>query len=245
MNLEYTERQACPALRPYVRCLWQLRGRGAQPARVFPDGCMELVFHFGDRFEVRADGDWQQQDRALAAGQIRRALELRPRGLADVLGIRFHPGGAHAFLRCPQQEMAGRIWALEDCWGAAARRLLERLGNTAAEERMARAERELLSLHPKPPADLRALSGRQYRRRFEEAVGLTPKLFERIQRFQRALHVVSQMPLAQAAIDCGYYDQPHMNRDFAEFAGITPAQWIRETRGVLFVQDDPAGGGVA
>ena len=67
-------------------------------------------------------------------------------------------------------------------------------------------------------------SVRQMERRFVDAVGISPKLFCRMQRFER---MFSRMQCQDArwvelAISCGYYDQAHLIRDFREFTGTTP-----------------------
>jgi AraC-like DNA-binding protein len=56
-------------------------------------------------------------------------------------------------------------------------------------------------------------------------VGMTPKLFVRVQRFQRALTRIGRLGQGQLALACGYFDQSHLIRDFADFAGITPAEY--------------------
>jgi hypothetical protein len=61
----------------------------------------------------------------------------------------------------------------------------------------------------------------------QREVGMTPKLFLRIQRFQRALAKIGCLDRAQVALACGYFDQSHLIRDFSEFAGITPAEYAR------------------
>ena len=62
---------------------------------------------------------------------------------------------------------------------------------------------------------------------FREEVGLTPKRYQRILRFQRALRAMrtaTPAPLAAIAASCGYADQAHMSRDFKEFSGLTPGR---------------------
>ncbi len=68
---------------------------------------------------------------------------------------------------------------------------------------------------------------------FREEVGLTPKLFCRIQRFQQALRHVESHPLmgcpvdwVKVALDCGYYDQAHFIHDFRAFSGINPSAYL-------------------
>jgi AraC-like DNA-binding protein len=67
---------------------------------------------------------------------------------------------------------------------------------------------------------------RQLERRFLADVGMTPKTFARIARLQTALaQIAAGASLADAAHACGYYDQPHMTRDFTRLAEISPAAW--------------------
>jgi len=67
------------------------------------------------------------------------------------------------------------------------------------------------------------VSERQFERRFKARVGLTPKHFARLQRFERAVNLARSAPsLSVAAQDAGYYDQSHFIRDFRGFVGVTP-----------------------
>ncbi|MFC9438431.1 helix-turn-helix domain-containing protein [Nocardia sp. NPDC057030] len=69
-------------------------------------------------------------------------------------------------------------------------------------------------------------------RRFGTEFGLGPKLAARITRFERARRMLERTPsfitIAQVAASCGYYDQAHLNRDFAELAGTSPTVWLSE-----------------
>lgn len=82
-----------------------------------------------------------------------------------------------------------------------------------------------------------ALSPRQLRTLFHREVGLGPKAVGRLMRFQRAsgeiaagIHSGRQQPLAKIASHSGYYDQPHLVREFRELTGISPSGWIAEER---------------
>jgi AraC-like DNA-binding protein len=81
-------------------------------------------------------------------------------------------------------------------------------------------------------------------RRFTDEFGLGPKLAARLVRFERARNMLQRAPsfvtIAQVAASCGYYDQAHLNRDFAELAGCSPREWLREEDLPLFQDgDDP------
>jgi transcriptional regulator GlxA family with amidase domain len=86
----------------------------------------------------------------------------------------------------------------------------------------------LLLREPRPIADVArrmGVSPRHLTRTFRHAVGLTPKMFARISRFQRVAAVLDHEPgdvLAGVALACGYYDQSHLVRDVRAFAGGTP-----------------------
>jgi methylphosphotriester-DNA--protein-cysteine methyltransferase len=69
------------------------------------------------------------------------------------------------------------------------------------------------------------LSLRQFERRFHASVGLTPKLFSRMQRFIQVFRTLGDSPSnwVDTAVACGYYDQSHLIRDFKDFSGETPA----------------------
>ncbi|MEZ0611865.1 helix-turn-helix domain-containing protein [Fibrella sp. WM1] len=72
------------------------------------------------------------------------------------------------------------------------------------------------------------ISERTFERRFEQYVGISPRLFSRICRFQSALSQLesrSYGKLSDIAFDNGYADQSHFIRSFKEFTGSTPLQF--------------------
>lgn len=67
--------------------------------------------------------------------------------------------------------------------------------------------------------------------RLRSYLGVTPKRYARIMRFHRAISSLgTDTTLAQVALDLNYYDQPHMYRDFCQFAGMTPAAFLAAKR---------------
>src|SRR5688500_16664579 len=109
--MDYREYPPTPRLAPYVDRLWTLAGSadelGGASQPVLPDGRPELVMHFGDGFErLTLDGVAARQAHVIMAGQLSGQLLLRPLGRIAVLGVRFQPFGAAAFVRVPQQELS-------------------------------------------------------------------------------------------------------------------------------------------
>ena len=73
------------------------------------------------------------------------------------------------------------------------------------------------------------LSQRRFIQVFKEEVGLTPKLFSRIQRFQQTRSLIRlnrSLNWAALALDFGYFDQSHLIREFLEFSGLSPADYL-------------------
>jgi transcriptional regulator GlxA family with amidase domain len=75
-------------------------------------------------------------------------------------------------------------------------------------------------------------SGRYLSRRFGVEIGLSPKVAARVARFDRARQRLQASggaaALAALAVECGYYDQAHLSREFSSFAGLPPARWWAE-----------------
>jgi AraC-like DNA-binding protein len=223
--------------------------------RVVPDGRPELILNLGEPLESASDGRWLRQPTFFFAGQISSPMLLRPCGRAKIIGVRFRPEGASRVFRCPMHELAGLVVPLEalsprlhrelqpvrgmDCI-ASQWRFVDRALSVAARHAAYHAARNsdaaiafaldtaietagLISVSGL--AKQANLSNRQLERRFLDTVGMTPKRFCRIRRFQRVLQAMEApgAKWADAAVECGYYDQAHLIRDFRRFSGLTPA----------------------
>jgi AraC-like DNA-binding protein len=247
--VRYREIAPSPQLRTFIHSIWILEhdGQGAAVQRVVPDGHSELILNLGQPFEAFKDGHWRGQPRCFLAGQIDGPLLLRPAGPAKMLGIGFHPHGAGSMFSQPMHELSGLFTPVEDLSAALSRNLNRALespdpiaGVEAALLRMAGKSRagDLLvaevvrrMILANGAIDLAALaqelglSLRQLERRFLAAVGLAPKLFCRIQRFNNVFAVMGQPSCnwVETAVACGYYDQAHLIRDCKDLSGTTPA----------------------
>jgi AraC-like DNA-binding protein len=242
-----------------VADFWIMRDPGPDAMsdghRIFPDGFMEFVFQLGEPFQQRqADGEWRQQAAELLVGQMERFVDVRPTGAIHTVGIHFRPAGLAAFVAGDLSRFRNQILslgaALESDLGPLLRDLrsartpaataasLERFlrqRQHPADLTMTRAAQQLLE--HSGSADLgnlacqSDLSPRQFRRRFLATVGIGPRRFSRIVRFQRVFDEGQQhdgVVWTQVAHDCGFYDQAHFNRDFRSFTGLRPRDIIRD-----------------
>jgi AraC-like DNA-binding protein len=175
---------------------------------------------------------------------------------AATMGVHFRPGGGFPFFQVPACELVDQSVPLDALWGPAASEMRARLLAALTPESKFRAlEACLLQQLSKPlerhPAvsfgiqqlrghgqcsvaqvvDKAGYSQRRFIQLFGEQVGLTPKVFGRVSRFQRVVqfaHRAGEIDWADLALDCGYYDQSHFIHDFESFAGITPATYLQQ-----------------
>lgn len=195
-------------------------------------------------------------------------------GPTHTLQVNFTPLGAYRFFGLPMETLANRVVAFEDVGGAAARDLIERLYLAGSwEARFALLDAAIaakvtaawapshgvvLAWHRLTEAagqvEIGALaeeigwSRKHLNLQFREQVGLSPKTMARVLRFQRAVRLLERgdgRGLADIALDCGYYDQAHLVRDFRAFAGSPPSEFVErrlpDGTGVLDNPDTPDG----
>jgi AraC-like DNA-binding protein len=230
-------------------------GQSAPVESIVPDGCPELIVQVGEPFRQWRPAGIERQPRAFLIGEMTRALRVQPAGRVSTMGIRFRPAGLRAFLRTPLHELTDRTTPIEALWGRAACRFEAAVAEARDDAvRVRLAEAFLLGCLDNGPARDEAveavvghilrergqvrltalgavagLSERQLERRFRTAVGVGPKALSRLVRFQEVLRRLGGgegRPLVEVALDCGYFDQSHLVRDFRELAGAAPTQYL-------------------
>lgn len=80
-------------LNSFIVSFWIVTGDDKCSQKVLSDGYSELIFHFGDAYQIGKGGQWQTQSKALVAGQINKPVELQPSGASGMIGIKFTPTG--------------------------------------------------------------------------------------------------------------------------------------------------------
>jgi AraC-like DNA-binding protein len=177
-----------------------------------------------------------------------------PKPKGGTVGVSFRPGAAGSVLGASMAELADRHVALEAIWGSRGVDLQHRLMSAADPKAMfrileqslsARIHRPLLihpavahALAPRPAdgsparvAEVQRASGysaRHFISLFRSAVGVNPKQYYRIRRFNsvvRSMAAGDRPCLCDVAAAAGYSDQAHLTREFREFAGVAPTQY--------------------
>ncbi len=228
--------------------------------RIPPDGTFKIVFNLAhDALRIHDPWQPARCTRfsgALVSRPFTRPFVTDASDEASILGVNFRLGGAFAVLGRAAAERGGAHVDLADLWGPPAAELRERLaGATEPLHRFRLLERALLAHlsrrdghHPavrlalgrlgSPGADSRTreaaraagLSERRFIEVFTAEIGVGPKVFSRVRRFQRAVARAGRSHApewARLAADCGYCDQSHLIRDFVEFCGLSPGRYRR------------------
>jgi AraC-like DNA-binding protein len=246
----YREYPPSPALAPYVACLWTSHvhpAPGALPFvhRVLPDNCVDILWQ-DTGAAAFAVGMMSSPIFVPGAGPVRTvAVRFLPGAARRFFGL---PLAALTDGRADLDQLWGRSDAerLQDgLWERALSdrerlhlieaALLRRAALAAmpapalARVAVARIEASGGALRVESLADELRVSRQHLASQFREQVGLSPKLFARITRFRRAAEQAGgrqAVDWAALALECGYFDQSHLIRDFHDFAAATPEQFL-------------------
>lgn len=230
--------------------------------RVLPYGNSSLIFNLtGDRiwtYERESGAAVEALGGAIVAGPRSKYEVIDTECQKLLAGVTLQPEGAALLLGAPAEELTDLDVPLDALWGRQARQLRDRVMEVrTAEARLVALEEGLLERLPVkgPPgvvayaveelkrggeaarlaavAEAVGLSQRRFIEIFRWHVGVGPKVFQRIQRFQVALrmaHAGRRVSWSELALECGYYDQSHFVRDFREFSGMTPGEYAAHAK---------------
>lgn len=259
----YVEIMPSPVLKPYISCYWyseptapsQEAAGSGNIDRVIPDGCTDILFEhelYDGTFQIRYCGLLEQPFTVSydKGRPVRR------------FGIRFFPGGAFPFIKMTLERLTNHICPLDDILPIQAEGTAEELFEKSQLDGKAKvAETFLISLlRQQEPvtddmlknvlhrifisggtstvtqlAEYEAVSSRHMTRKFQEKVGISPKKFSEIVRFQllvQSMKSGGRTDWSALALNCGYFDQAHMIRDFKRFYGVPPVKAAEEYRGM-------------
>ena len=249
----YLQRRPAAPLDQFIRSLWYTQSPDLPPRqeRILPTGCVQVILSLARDYLLDCPAAESQVRVApsLVVG-ARTVYELVDSSdMAELVGMVFRPAGFAAFSPDAVHLFSNQNASLRDVWGTSVAPLRERLRETAAPEAKFRVLEDFLltSFTPRlvshrvvefalerfgqdsktstveQVAKETGWSMRHFSQVFREQVGLTPKAWCRVQRFQQAvrqLHAGVDLPWSQLALDCGYYDQSHFANEFRAFSGI-------------------------
>lgn len=235
-------------MRPYVRYYWTLKCEEPFKVLTFPTGCPQIIFHRGTPLFIPELST--SQCRFTISGQVNFPAHISSDGDTEMIVAVFYPHTIGMFIDTPpsafyNQEISGydlenrllnlladRIFECEDSESSILlieQWLTARIKSTLNIKRI-RAVLSVMLRFPSASIDTVAsvacLGHKQFGRLFRECVGMNPKEYGRIVRFQRSLRMMQlgSRDYADIAYANGYADQSHFIRDFRQFSGLTPKQ---------------------
>lgn len=244
-QIRYTELLPAISLSNYIYCYWRLKSAyklsTAFSYRVIPDGCIDIFFNMDD----------PQDSRVMGFSTIHTEFPL---DLSfHYVGVRFMPSAFPTLFNVNASEITNRDESLDQVVPAIAKGLAHLLEGQSDfqkikdifdayflkkpetsrivwDRRLHDAILVVLKTHGTLSLknELKTgISPRQLRRVFEFYIGNSPKMFSKVIRFQYFFQLLSSskgQEYHSLFYEAGYYDQPHFNRDFKTFFGLTPAE---------------------
>lgn len=257
-------RAAAPLLAPFVSGLYYCETSFShERERVLPTGGAQLLVNLADdELWWHPDGAaaGQRTPGAALQGPDTRPGVVDPAHQRAIVCVTFRPGGSYPFFSTAAPAMRDQLVPLEELWGRDGATLPDRLRAAATPaERLRLVEAVLLARVVRPlerdPALVATASALHHGRTvsqvcdrlgwtrqrlarwFTERVGLTPKRFARVRRFQRLVSSVGaggrygrEADWGRLAVEAGYHDQAHMIHDFRAFAGLCPTEYEPRSR---------------
>jgi AraC-like DNA-binding protein len=218
-----------------------------------------------------SDNDFVIQPRAFVVGQLTEPFVIQPTGEVNCFAARFYPYGIGNILNTPLKNLENKETPIAELFGEeTAKSLQEKIVNatdTAAriaiiEEFLQNKLNESATIDTIVKSTVEALlqsSGtasiktiledkqaqrRQLERKFSAQIGMSPKQLAKILRLQTALKLLLTQPnnsFTQIAYESEYYDQNHFIKDFKEFTGITPKEFLGDGQmqltSIFYTQD--------
>lgn len=223
--------------------------------RVYPNGNICMVFHYGSpsKFKKRNSGEYVEPA-FVVCGLQTNYYDLSLSGKTGMILVIFKPQGFTSFFNFPAKDISNENISLNLLIGNGANVLEDKLLNSGNnKERIAQLENFLLErltlrsdferidyalrlieaskgqIKTQKLSQEVCLGIKQFERIFSNHVGINPKKFANIIRFQNVLQMKRQfkeLNMFQLAFDNGYYDQSHFIRDFKRLTGLSPRDFF-------------------
>jgi len=229
--------------------------------KILPDGAIELIFDLDPQpkaiFEDEGSERFRTVRKAWVSGERTRYIVIGAARNQSMVGIRFRPGGAYPFFGFPISELSESVTELDLIWGSLVDEIRDQLLEIKLpEERLLRLESFLLrqarrsleanrliafavhQLQHSPQflairdlANTIGITQKHLISQFEKVVGLRPKSFARVSKFQKVVNLIEQQSKIEwvaIASECGYYDQAHFIHEFQTFSGLNPSTYLTQ-----------------
>ncbi len=220
----------------------------ASKQHIVPDGCMDLILQYQDPFQLNGDKTISLPH-ATIIGPTDQFRVFKASATSAVLGIRFYPWGASAFLSNALKEFRHGLIDAQDVLGNVLEPVIELAHIGYKKEAIDKLNQFFLNkikdyksvpgiipelvfyMQNQPELRIQSLAkafdvnSKRLERLFNQHIGITAKQLQKIYRYQLALQIILDTPLrsiSSIAHQCGYFDEAHMINDFHQLHGQTP-----------------------
>lgn len=245
--MTYQAFNPAPPLRPYIERYWFLSGYVAQKETVtlMPDGGVTLVLNLGESIHSKHLDQAIGNESLFLVGAMLHSDEQILQGQNRLFGIQFRPGAfTHFYQYESMDKVANQVQGFQQSLFPNLKKIFQHAlpyVNQFFLDRFSPPRFSLIAL----VKDIEQHGGqvklgelakrhfsteRQLERQFRQQIGVSPKEFVNLTRFQHALRKVQQNGqchnLSDIAWECGYYDHAHMSNDFKRYTGTAPSSLI-------------------
>jgi len=243
----YKEFKPAPILQPYLVCFWSYFSESPSVSlsskSIIPDGCIDIIF----------DLNRPAITNSFVVGAMTKSITSNRTNLT---GIRFKPGMAHPFLKCPMNELTDMMIDFREFVGNEANHVLDQLANLHTIEKQVSILnkvfiQKLSTLWPVEAPMTSALnliyltggnctvteisrkigwSRQHFTRKCISYTGLNPKFLSQVIRIKKLieLHKFGQFRnWSTLSLDADFYDQSHMINEFKKITGFTPLEYCK------------------
>jgi AraC-like DNA-binding protein len=241
-------------LEKIIECYWFADSDDKLPRteKIIPDGFPEIIFHFGDAYQINLHGTWQLQSKNLLAGQIKKYFYLQNTGASGMVGVKLKPSAVAQLYNVDMAALTDQVVNLNEILGnefsAIDTAILNKLPQQEILEMLNTYFREMLNrvfenkielalirifdtqgnVQVREIADELSITERHLERLFKKFVGVSPKFYARIIRFSHIFNLMQQGDKSwlDVALSSGFYDQSHFIRNFKAFSGEDPSAYL-------------------
>lgn len=227
-----------------------------QKQKIIPDGCIEMTFNLEDKIKrYISEDEYIVHPQSMIMGQRTKSYFIEPLGNVKSFAICFYPYGFANFVSTSLEELVDIETPIENIFGeheaieleqqiiqasSTADRievieafLLKKLNENTTIQNIVRTTVDTLVSSNGSTSITQIMNGdlskkRQLERYFKKEIGISPKQLGRVLRLQTALNLLlnSDEKLTNIAYESEYFDQTHFIKDFKEFTGITPKEFL-------------------
>jgi len=230
----------------YIDAFWAVEGVGEQLRKecILPDGCVDLIFNLGDDCKTGNGSLTMQSGKTYLVGTMTTSQESFLNSQTKLMGVRFKPGAFSSFYNyAPLNQVTNKTIDFERALSPDINQLQQcpvSYLNNYFSDRINNQRNHLFPILK----DIHTARGqvsideltkrnfvtaRQLERNFNKYIGISPKEFVNIVRFQFALEKIKdnkqRKSLQDIAFECGYYDHSHLTNEIKRYTGLVPSQF--------------------